>query len=196
MTSVLRYGIWMQPSSCKIYHGCLSLLQLKPARLACRSISSRAKLKPCLHFEAQDPKHCFKTWPKPKPVKQWAAVHLPLPEGTLRIVPTYRHLGTQAIASASLVPEWAARAQLSLMTAGALRKVFRSGTYHLPPKLMLAKASCRSRLLSATGTWHRPTQGQLVRLAKASSKPHRHIAHPTWNPSVALPLTAGVLAAR
>ena len=64
------------------------------------------------------------------------------------------------------------------------------------PSSALAYDGRCSRLLSATGTWHRPTQGQLVRLAKAYSKPHRHIAHPTWNPSVALPLTAGVLAAR
>ena len=82
------------------------------------------------------------------------------------------------------------------MTARALQKVFRSTTYHLAPKLMLAKASCHARLFYASGTWHRPARGQLVRLAKAHYKPYRNAIRHTWNPTVDAPLTTGLVAAQ
>ena len=80
-----------------------------------------------------------------------AAILLPLRAGgggggeTLRIVKRYMHLGTQAVPTASPVPEWHARAQSSLLGAEALRKMLRSSTYLTPPTLTLASVPCHSR---------------------------------------------------
>ena len=74
------------------------------------------------------------------------AFRLPLPQGTLRVVPAYKHLGAQAIASVLLAAELAARWQLSLMTARALRNLLRSNAYHIAPK----PTPCQGTLLFAS----------------------------------------------
>ena len=101
----------------------------------------------------------------------------------LRLVTTYRHLGTQASHGARRGPELAARRSAARAAYHATRKkILSQRRLSKKARVAVARAVVSSRLLYGAGTWHSLSASDVGAMEDTHMAPFRTIANERWRP--------------
>ena len=101
----------------------------------------------------------------------------------LRLVSTYRHLGTQASHGARRGPELAARRSAARAAYHATRKkILSQRRLSKKARVAVARAVVSSRLLYAAGAWHSLSASDVGAMEDTYMAPFRTIANERWRP--------------
>ena len=101
----------------------------------------------------------------------------------LRLVSTYRHLGTQASHGTRRGPELAARRSAARAAYHATRKkILSQRRLSKKARVAVARTVVSSRLLYGAGTWHSLSASDVGAMEDTYMAPFRSIANERWRP--------------